>query len=686
MSRDHERQAEDLTLRIHGGRTSTPVVEPPSGSPIGLGDIIDSRYEVVSFLGEGGMATVYKIKRLFFQDFGALKIAKHKISQRTGQRFRKEAIAARDLDHPNLLRVYDFGLLSGDLPYFVMDYIRGETLAQKIKKDGMLSQEDAATILDQVCYALAYAHTKGVIHRDIKPSNIMLVSEPDGKISAKVVDFGIAKLLTEQETQGLTQTGEIFGSPLYMSPEQCLGHPVDHRSDLYSFGCTLFEALTGVPPFQSDSALTTMLKHQTEPPPSLKEVTLGKEFPQPLESLVARLLAKNPDDRPQSFSEARLLLQKAMQGEDVGLQMSKAQIEKRKVNFTHLLITLSVLLAIAIIATVMSTPMIMPTKDIRAESSPSVDSLPAREAKRRTSSFESGMIPVAEGLRRYSRIEISPNGNRYRVFRFPGNANLGILYPYSEDTNSRHVKTAKGEVYFDANLELGLRVLGDGLSNSALLRGFQPEDLCGLSLPKAFVEDSIMADIIHLNRLKQIDLSSSHITDFSLALIDQKFKQLEKLDVSSTQVTAEGLASMRRLKDLVLLRAGGILENGKIVPVLRKSKRLRYLSMHNSGLTDEDLRSLSNIKTLSVLFISRHRKITDKGIGYLVALKNLTKLDVALCHVTPRSILHFERMPHLRQLTLSLDGWSDADKMRLNEVAKRAGFELRVKGGFQAFD
>ncbi len=186
-----------------------------------------------------------------------------------------------------------------------MDLVDGETLADVLKRRGRLPLEQVLRIFIQVGFAISYAHDNGVIHRDIKPSNIMLekkIAKGTGEASVKLVDFGIAKLTGQDEfnQQTLTKTGEIFGSPLYMSAEQCMGTGVDMRSDLYSLGCVIYEALTGAPPIVGENALSTMIKHQSDQPISLKEASLGIEFPDQIEAIVAKLLRKDPASRYQS--------------------------------------------------------------------------------------------------------------------------------------------------------------------------------------------------------------------------------------------------------------------------------------------------------------------------------------------------------------------------------------------------
>ncbi|HEY9684377.1 MAG TPA: serine/threonine-protein kinase [Drouetiella sp.] len=269
------------------------------------GQILSGRYRVISLLGKGGMGLVYKVEQIFLNQELALKtLDKSELTDVLLRRFQTEARAVFSVNHPNIIALHDFGLLDETTPFMVMELATGQTLAD-ILRDRSLTLDEALSLFIQVCFGLAHAHENGVIHRDVKPSNIMLMNGmPWGtEGSVKILDFGIAKLVQheEGEIQALTRTGQIFGSPLYMSPEQCLGEKVDHRSDIYSLGCVIFESLTRTPPFVSDNALSTMLMHQSSTNPSLKEASMGGEFPQALEDVLRKMLAKNPDDRYQNL-------------------------------------------------------------------------------------------------------------------------------------------------------------------------------------------------------------------------------------------------------------------------------------------------------------------------------------------------------------------------------------------------
>ena len=302
------------------------------------GQILEGKYKIVSLLGKGGMGSVYRVHQLFLNKELAIKILDSQgISDDVKmRRFQLEAKAAYSLSHPNLVKVHDFGLLNNGQPYLVMDLVEGVTLADYIKEHGPLAPDQAKLLLAQVCLGLSYAHQQSVIHRDIKPSNIMLVNDlPLGAAaSVKIVDFGIAKLISEEggEIQALTRTGELFGSPLYMSPEQCSGHAVDHRSDIYSLGCVLFEALTGTPPHVGPNPLRTMMLHQTELAPLLKEASLGKEFPQILEQIVRKMLHKSPFERYQNLGLVALDLSSACADGEQAAGLKSAPKGPRKVS------------------------------------------------------------------------------------------------------------------------------------------------------------------------------------------------------------------------------------------------------------------------------------------------------------------------------------------------------------------
>lgn len=282
-------------------------------APIGRepqpGDVFADRYEIVGLIGDGGWGKVYKAQHKLMKRSVAIKVLlPHLVkSQQALKRFQQEARAASSLNHPNVMTVFDFGMTDDGLPFLVMDLLEGTSLSAALQELHYLPVDRALRIFVQVCEGLAHAHEKGVIHRDIKPNNLMLVNFIGQTDFVKIVDFGIAKLATPTEGEGedLTQTGEIFGSPMYMSPEQCRGKELDARSDIYSTGCVLYRCLAGRPAFAGRDAMECMFKQVHEQPIPFRDACPQFNLPAALEVIVLKALAKEPEDRFQHMIEFR---------------------------------------------------------------------------------------------------------------------------------------------------------------------------------------------------------------------------------------------------------------------------------------------------------------------------------------------------------------------------------------------
>ncbi|MFN8552445.1 MAG: protein kinase [Candidatus Obscuribacterales bacterium] len=273
-----------------------------------VGTVLADRYEILEVIGGGGMGLVYKARHKLMNRIVAIKMLhKHMISSKdTLKRFQLEAQAASCLSLPNILTVYDFGLTGEGQPYMVMDYLEGTSLADVLENEHHVEPDRAVNIFIQACAGLAHAHQKGVLHRDIKPSNIMLVNFGDQADFVKIVDFGIAKLLN-QGVGELTKTGEVYGSPSYMSPEQCRGKETDARSDIYSMGCVMYRTLSGRPVFSGEDIIELLFKQVSEPPaPFDTELNI----PPDLEAVIFKALAKDPADRYQNMNEFKEALEK----------------------------------------------------------------------------------------------------------------------------------------------------------------------------------------------------------------------------------------------------------------------------------------------------------------------------------------------------------------------------------------
>ena len=262
------------------------------------------QYELIGRVSEGGMGAIFKARNVQTGALYAIKILHQEFNdnEEIHQRFFLEAKVASTLKHPNICQFHDFGITESGTAYLVMEWIDGINLQNKVMRDGPLTTSETIQIFQQAASALEHAHGKKLVHRDLKPDNIMLSRRRDGQTVVHVVDFGIAKLTPDEQTisrsKGLTQTGMIVGTPLYMSPEQARAFNVDQRSDIYSFGCVMYFALSGSPPFYGESVLDTMYQHVS------KEVPLFDsklKIPESMSMIVYKAMEKEPDDRYQDI-------------------------------------------------------------------------------------------------------------------------------------------------------------------------------------------------------------------------------------------------------------------------------------------------------------------------------------------------------------------------------------------------
>jgi serine/threonine-protein kinase len=275
-----------------------------------VGTLLDGKYRIDSFINAGGMGSLYRALHVMLDKTVAVKVIKSELvtSDEVVARFQREARAASNLHHPNIVSVYDLGQTPQGTLYIAMEFIDGSSLKEVLRRNGPLTPRESIDILRQVASALSSAHRKQIVHRDLKSDNLMLASE-DGQRVVKLVDFGIAK--TFDDSTQLTAAGYMLGTPSYMSPEQAAGRPVDHRTDLYSLGVILYEMLTGKVPF-GDTTLTSLLVRlatEVPPPPSARRP--DGNVPPALDAVAMRCLEKDPERRFQSASEFAEALERA---------------------------------------------------------------------------------------------------------------------------------------------------------------------------------------------------------------------------------------------------------------------------------------------------------------------------------------------------------------------------------------
>ena len=304
-----------------------PLPEPPRGAvsrvdtlpealvklitsrPLFVGDVVAGRYKLMQTLGDGAMGQVFVAENLAIGQKVALKLLKTELlaDATFRMRFQQEAEAIAAVEHRNVARFLD--LVVGDPTFIVMEYVRGQTLAQVIREKKRIPALDAMYIAERLCWALDAAHQRGVVHRDIKPSNVILCPDSENEIEPKLIDFGLAKVAAATNEKGLTRTGQIVGTPDYMSPEQIANKEVDARSDVYSLGCLMFEMCVGHPPFTGGDDVQVLYQQLQVKPDKVEDHV--PDAPPEVDKVLAKALAKEPSARFQSMREMAEALSRA---------------------------------------------------------------------------------------------------------------------------------------------------------------------------------------------------------------------------------------------------------------------------------------------------------------------------------------------------------------------------------------
>jgi serine/threonine protein kinase len=628
-----------------GSPADEPVV---SGQPE-ISDVIAGRYRIIKMIAEGGMGIVYQVEHITLTKKFALKLLRpqSKADAATVARFEYEARATSILNHPNIVSVVDFGVVHSAWPYLVMELIDGISLAELLRKKRILTVPDALTVFIQVASAMAYAHGQGIIHRDLKPSNIMLCNADSGeKMGAKVLDFGISKVISidSVEAQELTRSGEIFGSPLYMSPEQGRGEKIDARADIYSFGCALYECLTGYPPFTGENALTTLLLHQQQTPLTLKEASLGGQFPEELETLIKHLLEKRPQDRYQSMHAVESDLRRIQSGLPL-LQDKTVVLRKAKSNLLNEKYIAVSCITVALIGLFFVLLNFYPSAQVAsvapspdAESTSSVESQQTKREARDTMLMEPfAAVPLQE-------CKSGPWHLQFPADTSLGSISLDIKMGLRESPQWEG-KKAQGAVTFSHAHSLLLNPSSEMCERPAYFRLFRPDEISNLHLDSNIsLSDDTLLFVDHLTGLRTLELYNTEITDHGLQHIE-KLPNITDLNVSNTAgVTGRGLAKLRSLQNLEMLDACRIGDCRALLTALKGSKSLRKLVVAHDDLTDQDMKLIATCKNLSNLSVAKNDAITDAGISELAKLPRLKQLSVVGCSITDASLKMLSKM------------------------------------------
>jgi tRNA A-37 threonylcarbamoyl transferase component Bud32 len=565
------------------------------------GATVGGRYEVVQYLGSGAVGVVYKVKQVFLNREFALKMLnRNAVSEAALVRFQREARTSFAIDHPAIVKVHDFGLLEDDLPFLVMELLQGETLSERIARTGPLSVEEVIPIFIQICFGLNYAHEQDVVHRDIKPGNIMLLANrtPGDEGSVKIVDFGIAKFTKqgEYEAQALTRTGEIFGSPLYMSPEQCSGLKVDSRTDIYSLGCTFYECLTGSPPLCGPDILSTLVKHQTEVAPTLKESSLGREFPQELENIVAKMLAKEPGQRYQRLSQTAFDLGAFQRGDKVSVSTPAVTIVSPAPANSSSSFNLSLLLAGALVLLVaLAVPIWIafgPQKTPATEAHTSADVIPANP------------FPLVD-------IPYKPLSTEELKDKVDTAAVEGVL-----ELNNRFITADNFTYMAKRNVPFhSLSILSSKIDNHSLgLLAKIP--LRRVNFSTTDFDDIGASQLFACTSLDDLALDNTELTDEGVTKYIVRMKNLKRLNLSGDNIGNESLHALGKVRALEVLYLGN---NASITDdsfILLENSSISRLGLESPYISNKGIYHVAKMKNLKALIL-RNSRVDPAGLAYL---------------------------------------------------------------------
>jgi len=616
---------------------------PSDGStniePLKLGLTLAGPYTYQSILGQGGMGIVFKANHAALNRHVAIKMLKTgRLASYDIRRFQKEGQAVSRLNHPGIVHVYDLGVTPEGVPFMVMDLIDGKSLKDLIELRGALLLSEAIDIALQICKAMEHAHENGIIHRDLKPSNIMLIPAGYDHFKVKIVDFGIAKVDTPEVgvAATLTNTGEILGSPAYMSPEQAKGSKIGFATDIYSVGCILFECLTGTPPFSGNNIFDVVVQHINAAPPPLNEASMGRKFPASVEKLISKALAKEPSERFASFAEMSHALELIAAGDFEGDFVGAQAVNNKIVKFIK---EQKIALVFAIVLLVLGGSLFgfgfnafKTTAMTDATTSDSDDPIAhlkkrVRDNKLGLSTNQPAKIQDEETTAEQVLIE-SPVGIHEEIDRIASEPNEG-----------------------DRFLKLGFTVL----PKSVLEHLSSQKRLLGLSLVENQMGDAIVPYIVKIP-LQSLDLGATRVSDAGLAKIC-KMKTLQNLNIRdiNNQKNSEG-KRVESIPHLLTLKG---------LTYLTEMPLLRSLEISGNYLLDDELSFLPHMNQLQSFTVHQPQKITSASCRYIGSIKLLRKLLINGTPITMRELLGMKNFSQLHQLEFCDYG----EKLKSSDIA-----------------
>jgi len=634
---------------------------PIDGTPLSASgadeDLSFAQYELLGTIGKGGMGAIYKARHRIMDRIVAIKVLlRNRMTADDVQRFQREGKAVSKLNHPNIIGVMEFGVADNGSPFMVMEYVDGFSLSELIKKRGALAIAESMSIALQICSGMEHAHQAGILHRDLKPSNIMLTRKADGKYKVKIVDFGIAKIsqgeLVTDAT--LTKTGEIFGSPNYMSPEQASGLIPDQRTDIYSTGCIIYEMLTGSPPLEGINLIDTLSRQIQDKPLPLKEAAMGKKFPNSLEILVAKALEKDPQMRFQNFSELGEAISASSQGQ---IAESSLHWSKQNQGKNTLVISLVGLLLLVVLG-IFSLPYLTNNESQQSKSDPEFDELKNQinnQSELAKSELAKYALDVGEGLLKEGPPKKRPE--MVGIIRSAIKEGELIDLNYTMVTKDELEEISKHKAI--AGLHLDETRLGD-----IIFDYIKHVQMPSLSLRNSWVSNKGLSQLGEMQTLTDLDIG--------------RFDKRPRKDPSAPTLTAETLKQIARLHNLTTLGVRQLAIDDDQVGLLVPLKNLRSLDLYeNPKLTNKVLKYLEqfpviadlnlhgdNLITIDALtnckFIPQlkslalpNKTVNDDSLKKLMErAQDLERLDISYAPVTDESLKMLAKYKNLNHLNL----------------------------------
>lgn len=569
---------------------------------------LPERYKLLEELGSGGMGTVYKVFDSVLDKEFALKVLRFNTRTNPNEalRFQKEAKAAGNLDHKNIMKVIDFGITSDETPYMVLEYIEGKTLKDLILEEGPLPITTAVPIILQIVAALDCAHGQGVVHRDLKSHNVMVSFDSDNQPHVKLYDFGIAQI--GSESMALTAPQAVLGTPAYMSPEQAQGGKVDHRTDIYSLGCLAFEMLTGELPFKGESSLELLDQHINKQAP-----LLGKIIPElnghVLEDIVQRCLEKKAQSRFQHANDILRLLLSLTNRREAPLEVvpTKAAAKPLANQETLTIISVGTALMALFGAIMLGSLKILTSSRETAHTSTKIAAAPALET-----SIERDK-------------EIDP---RMHIAR--------------------------------TTLHLQQSQFAD-----AVLAKLDPDKIKikKVVLDNATISDKGLESLARLDDVKEIEAESLNgVTAHGIKQL-AKLTHLESLQIENFLGTETAFDTVSELKTLKEFMGTDFTEHR--FNVISKLRKLESFRVETVTVDKKCLQALSNLKNLQTINLSKCAKLDSKSLELLARFPKLEHLEIrhtpGFGQLEDNPIKYIAKLKHLQILGLDDDNLSDDD-------------------------